>query len=238
MIIPGKLGINYYMCTGEDPRSDYYSTKKVSKVSYISFCYKTKKFFCLKYPINAMLPMVSLLIYIGLSGKIALHRSRISRQLGLAPPMKTIEDKGTSATMILVPSTLESCPLTKMISKETKAKKNMKKKTSIPFIAILLLALTLIIESLLWSLVVNKLTPDQIMNTTLGTFMAYWHNNLGPMLFIWTFLALTYIKNPALLQSELISNETTYNFSIPFFSDLKELLNPTKATTEVKTFTI
>ena len=152
-----------------------------------------------------MLPMVSLLIYIGLSGKIALHRSRISRQLGLAPPMNnvesSIEDKGATA-MILVPSTLESCPLTKMISKETKAKKNMKKKTSIPFIAILLLALTLIIESLLWSLVVNKLTPDQIMNTTLGTFMAYWHNNLGPMLFIWTFLALTYIKNPALLQSE------------------------------------
>ena len=153
-----------------------------------------------------MLPMVSLLIYIGLSGKIALHQSRISRQLGLAPPMNnvesSIEDKGGTTTMILVPLTLESCLLTKMISKETKAKKNMKKKTSIPFIAILLLALTLIIESLLWSLVVNKLTPDQIMNTTLGTFMAYWHNNLGPMLFIWTFLALTYIKNPALLQSK------------------------------------
>ena len=114
----------------------------------------------------------------------------------------------------------------------------MKKKTSIPFIAILLLALTLIIESLLWSLVVNKLTPDQIMNTTLGTFMAYWHNNLGPMLFIWTFLALTYIKNPALLQSEYFFLMEQLQFFNSIFSDLKELLNPTKATTEVKTFTI
>ena len=150
----------------------------------------------------------------------------------------SIEDKGGTTTMILVPLTLESCLLTKMISKETKAKKNMKKKTSIPFIAILLLALTLIIESLLWSLVVNKLTPDQIMNTTLGTFMAYWHNNLGPMLFIWTFLALTYLKNPALLQSKFNFQWNNLQFVNSIFSDLKELLNPTKATTEVKTFTI
>ena len=49
-----------------------------------------------------MLPMVSLLIYIGLSGKIALHQSRISRQLGLTPPMNnvesSIEDKGATAS--------------------------------------------------------------------------------------------------------------------------------------------
>ena len=187
MIIPGKLGTNYYMCTGEDPRSDYYSTKKVSQSFYTRFLLI---FFCLKYPINAMLPMVSLLIYIGLSGKIALHRSRIRRQL-------------------------ESCPLTKPI--EIQAKKDMKKKTSIPFIAIMLLALTLIIESLLWSFVVNKMSSDQIMNTTLGTFMAYWHNNLGPMLFIWTFLALTYIKNPALLKSECFIMERLHFFNSIFF---------------------
>ena len=30
MIIPGKKGINFYMCTGEDPRNDEYSYKKVS----------------------------------------------------------------------------------------------------------------------------------------------------------------------------------------------------------------
>ena len=189
MIIPGKLGTNYYMCTGEDPRSDYYSTKKVRQLFYTLFILI---FFCLKYPINAMLPMVSLLIYIGLSGKIALHRSRIRRQL-------------------------ESCPLTKPIEIEIQAQKDMKKKTSIPFIAIMLLALTLIIESLLWSFVVNKMSSDQIMNTTLGTFMAYWHNNLGPMLFIWTFLALTYIKNPALLKSECFIMERLHFFNSIFF---------------------
>ena len=29
MIMPGKMGINYYMCTGEDPRNDIYAYKKV-----------------------------------------------------------------------------------------------------------------------------------------------------------------------------------------------------------------
>ena len=29
MILPGKKGINYYMCTGENPSNDFYSTKKV-----------------------------------------------------------------------------------------------------------------------------------------------------------------------------------------------------------------
>ena len=29
MVMPGKLGTNYYMCAGEDPRNDYYTTKKV-----------------------------------------------------------------------------------------------------------------------------------------------------------------------------------------------------------------
>ena len=29
MVMPGKLSTNYYMCTGEDPRNDYYTTKKV-----------------------------------------------------------------------------------------------------------------------------------------------------------------------------------------------------------------
>jgi hypothetical protein len=29
MILPGKKGINYYMCTGENPINDFYSTKKV-----------------------------------------------------------------------------------------------------------------------------------------------------------------------------------------------------------------
>ena len=29
LILPGKKGINYYMCTGENPRNDFYTTKKV-----------------------------------------------------------------------------------------------------------------------------------------------------------------------------------------------------------------
>ena len=29
MVMPGKLGTNYYMCAGEDPRNDYYTTKRV-----------------------------------------------------------------------------------------------------------------------------------------------------------------------------------------------------------------
>ena len=29
MILPGKKGINYYMCTGENPTNDIYSTQKV-----------------------------------------------------------------------------------------------------------------------------------------------------------------------------------------------------------------
>ena len=32
MILPGKKGINYYMCTGENPSNDFYSTKKVRVV--------------------------------------------------------------------------------------------------------------------------------------------------------------------------------------------------------------
>ena len=31
MIIPGKKGINFYMCTGEDPNNDDYAFKKVRK---------------------------------------------------------------------------------------------------------------------------------------------------------------------------------------------------------------
>ena len=48
MIIPGKLGINYYMCTGEDPRSDYYSTKKVSKVPILHLIRQDKNFLLLE----------------------------------------------------------------------------------------------------------------------------------------------------------------------------------------------
>ena len=29
MEIPGKMPINYYMCTGEDPKTDFYTQKKV-----------------------------------------------------------------------------------------------------------------------------------------------------------------------------------------------------------------
>ena len=32
MISPGKKGINYYMCTGENPRIDVYSHKKVKNI--------------------------------------------------------------------------------------------------------------------------------------------------------------------------------------------------------------
>ena len=192
MIIPGKLGTNYYMCTGEDPRSDYYTTKK--------------------YPINAMLPLISLLIYIGGAIKIGLHRRKIAPQLA-SPSISNVE------------SSVKSGSENKSHNQgaENKNTHKMKKKTSIPIAAILvrnsriffkvsflnfyfkqLLALTLILESLLWSFVVNRMTPEKIMNDTLGTFMVYWHNNLGPMLFVWSFLALTYIKNPALVQSKYL----------------------------------
>ena len=79
-------------------------------------------------------------------------------------------------------------------------------------------SLSIIIESLLWSLVVNNMTPDQIMNDTFGnglddltfhdsfiitgTFVVYWHNNFGPIIYVWVFLALAYFKNPLLVQSE------------------------------------
>ena len=38
MILPGKKGINYYMCTGENPSNDFYSTKKVR----VKFTYSEK----------------------------------------------------------------------------------------------------------------------------------------------------------------------------------------------------
>ena len=154
MIIPGKLGTNYYMCTGEDPRSDYYTTKK--------------------YPINAMLPFISLLIYIGGAIKIGLHRRRLAPQLA-SPSISNVESsvKSGSASDNKNPNHATG----NMNSHK------MKKKTSIPIAAILvrssriffkvsflnfyfkqLLALTLILESLLWSFVVNRMTPEKIMN--------------------------------------------------------------------------
>ena len=40
MVIPGKHGINYYMCTGENPANDTYDFKKVP--NYFCFVYRSK----------------------------------------------------------------------------------------------------------------------------------------------------------------------------------------------------
>ena len=110
MIIPGKLGTNYYMCTGEDPRSDYYTTKK--------------------YPINAMLPLISLLIYIGGAIKIGLHRRKIAPQLA-SPSISNVESSVKSGS-----NTTSDSKNPNQGSAGTNIQK-MKKKTSIPIAAIL-----------------------------------------------------------------------------------------------------
>ena len=37
----------------------------------------------------------------------------------------------------------------------------------------------------------------------LGTFVVYWHQNFGPMIFAWGTLAIAYTKNRALRQSNV-----------------------------------
>ena len=60
MALPGKMALNYYMCSGEDPAVDFYSYNKV--------------------PINSLVPFVSMIIYLVLSVKIGRHRWQMARK--------------------------------------------------------------------------------------------------------------------------------------------------------------
>ena len=58
MIIPGKYPINYYMCTGQDPIIDPYTASK--------------------YPINGIVPLSSLLLFVGLNWKISRYKKQVA----------------------------------------------------------------------------------------------------------------------------------------------------------------
>ena len=53
MMLPGKKGINYYMCTGENPENDPYSQKKVKNLTCIQVvdCLFCK---CVKFWLNRL----------------------------------------------------------------------------------------------------------------------------------------------------------------------------------------
>ena len=70
-----------------------------------------------------------------------------------------------------------------------------------------------------------------------GTFVVYWHNNFGPIIYVWVFLALAYFKNPLLVQSEYFLSSRVSKWLVApqkdfkslkkenLFSDMKELFN-------------
>ncbi len=57
LALPGKMGLNYYMCTGDNPRVDPYDKKKV--------------------PINAIVPVGTMTLYLGMTAKVSWLKTRV-----------------------------------------------------------------------------------------------------------------------------------------------------------------
>ena len=60
-----------------------------------------------------------------------------------------------------------------------------------------------------------------------GTFVVYWHNNFGPIIYVWVFLALAYFKNPLLVQSEFFFRVERVSSGWPLKGDFKSLKKET-----------
>ena len=61
-----------------------------------------------------------------------------------------------------------------------------------------------------------------------GSFLVFWHNDLGPALYCWGFLGLTYFKNPNLQTStyiEYVSKSSKSNKLTNHFTDWKEIFS-------------
>ena len=89
MLLPGKMSLNYYMCTGEDPDKDFYRYKKVliviraylkhhDLINDLSTIQSTFLLLYLQFPINAILPVITALTYVGFSAKISYHRRKLA----------------------------------------------------------------------------------------------------------------------------------------------------------------
>ena len=70
MSIPGKMGLNYYICTGEDPEP--YSDLGG------------------KFPISAFISLVTLVTYTGVSFRLALEKRQMKTLEALLGPSSTI----------------------------------------------------------------------------------------------------------------------------------------------------
>ena len=122
-----------------------------------------------------MLPMISLFIYMGLSVKISLHRRQIARQVAHEPisnlESSNVESGSTNITNL---ETVSLVSRVRNINKPTISIlailvwKIIKKNICQSWCFFQFVSLSIIIESLLWTLVVNNMTPDQIMNDTFG----------------------------------------------------------------------
>ena len=124
-----------------------------------------------------MLPMISLFIYMGLSVKISLHRRKIARQVAHEPisNLESSDDVESGSTNITNLETVSLVSRVRNINKPTISIlailvwKIIKKKIFVNVgVFFQFVSLSIIIESLLWTLVVNNMTPDQIMNDTFG----------------------------------------------------------------------
>ena len=77
LALPGKMGLNYYMCTGDNPRVDPYDYKKV--------------------PINAIVPVGTLTLYLGMSAKVSWLKTRVINQT-VSSSVSMIEASNSSGT--------------------------------------------------------------------------------------------------------------------------------------------
>ena len=78
IMIPGKMPINYYICTGEDPDVDPYTFKKVSFYFSILDTRFNVDFTKFQFPFNAILPAISMVIFLCITIKIMRYKCKIN----------------------------------------------------------------------------------------------------------------------------------------------------------------
>ena len=146
MIIPGKSGINYYMCTGEDPIIDPYSTKK--------------------FPINAMVPAFSMLLYFYLNWRISRYKKKIAME---AQQQQMLQDsEGQIQPCLNIQNLMQKTSLSYF---STIVRRVFCLITSGCFLltfSFQFLVSTMALHSLAWGLIVGRMSPKEIMDTNLG----------------------------------------------------------------------
>ena len=72
------MPINYYICTGEDPDVDPYTFKKVSFYFSILDTRFNVDFTKFQFPFNAILPAISMVIFLCITIKIMRYKCKIN----------------------------------------------------------------------------------------------------------------------------------------------------------------